>query len=393
MILKKITKYAGSDEAPWTRLSSNANKLRFLGKLDASNSYNECVGRIFRAASGIGTIISYSDNNGVSWKNSNMNSAEIYGKLAIANEVGTVYSQMIIGSSKGLLHSGDNGQSFSTVSNASIQQIGTVNCVAYVPKADGFLIGTNQGLYIYNKNGIQKVDWYGTNTINSICVDAINRIIYLCISSASAHQRLGVWSINIDELPYLSKLNDYIYQNAQSPLTDKEHQLNSVGEAKIGVLHLSPAGRLFVVPFGSNNFYYKDPGNTWVTKAILHPIDHTPQTVHELYILSTGLMVMTGVVNYYYSSDGGDTWTRSNLTGVTTGYNYKNFDTMIETNTQRLLAEINLMNGGGGSYPDYGIWCSDTEYTEVCTKYLDQKGAQEIVTQFKAYCDNLVGGA
>ena len=25
-------------------------------------------------------------------------------------------------------------------------------------------------------------------------------------------------------------------------------------------------------------------------------------------------------------------------------------------------------------------------------KYLDQNGAQEIVTQFKAYCDSLVGG-
>ena len=39
-----------------------------------------------------------------------------------------------------------------------------------------------------------------------------------------------------------------------------------------------------------------------------------------------------------------------------------------------------------------GIWYSDPEYTAVCTKYLDQNGAKEIVTQFKAYCDSLVGG-
>lgn len=31
--------------------------------------------------------------------------------------------------------------------------------------------------------------------------------------------------------------------------------------------------------------------------------------------------------------------------------------------------------------------------TEYASKYLDQNGAQEIVTQFKAYCDSLVGGA
>lgn len=394
MILKKITKYAGSNETSWTRLSGSATQLRFLGKLDASNSYNECIGRIFRAGSGIGTVISYSDDNGVSWRKSDMDSAEIYGKLAIANEIGTIYSQMIIGSSKGLLRSSDNGQSFRTVSNASVQQIGTVTCVAYVPKAYGFLIGTNKGLYIYDNNGIQKVDWYGTDTINSICVDAINRIIYLCIPSASAHQRLGVWSINIGELPYLGKLNDYIHQNAQSPLTDKEHQLNSIDDPKIGTLHLSPTGRLFVVVHAGDDygyFYYKDPGNTWVKKSV----DRYGQAANtrELYILSTGLMIMTSSsYGYYYSSDDGDTWTSAHHIGITTGYDYTTFDTMIETNTQRLLAEVNLMNGGSGNWPDYGIWYSDTEYTTVCTKYLDQNSAQEIVTQFKAYCDSLVGG-
>ena len=50
--------------------------------------------------------------------------------------------------------------------------------------------------------------------------------------------------------------------------------------------------------------------------------------------------------------------------------------------------------------PDKLFWCSGTsvnvfnisfETVKACTKYLDQNGVQEIVTQFKAYCDAKVG--
>lgn len=38
-------------------------------------------------------------------------------------------------------------------------------------------------------------------------------------------------------------------------------------------------------------------------------------------------------------------------------------------------------------------WYSDeTPAKNAREKYLDQNGAQEIVTQFMAYCDSLVGG-
>lgn len=50
--------------------------------------------------------------------------------------------------------------------------------------------------------------------------------------------------------------------------------------------------------------------------------------------------------------------------------------------------------------PDKLFWCYDVyvnvfnisfETVKTCTKYLDQNGAQELVTQFKAYCDAKVG--
>ena len=75
---------------------------------------------------------------------------------------------------------------------------------------------------------------------------------------------------------------------------------------------------------------------------------------------------------------GGINWTQSNQTNPNVSWS-----SLCATPTGRIIA------GSNGE----GIWYSDTECTVVCAKYLDQNGAQEIVTQFKAYCDNLVGGA
>ena len=77
----------------------------------------------------------------------------------------------------------------------------------------------------------------------------------------------------------------------------------------------------------------------------------------------------------WYSDDNGINWKRSNKKNLF-------WLSLCATPTGRIIAGSNE-----------GIWYSDPEYTTVCTKYLDQNGAQEIVTQFKAYCDNLVGGA
>ena len=78
----------------------------------------------------------------------------------------------------------------------------------------------------------------------------------------------------------------------------------------------------------------------------------------------------------WYSDDNGINWTQSNKTDVS-------WWTLYATPTGRIIA------GSDGE----GIWYSGPEYPAACAKYLDQNGAQEIVTQFKAYCDNLVGGA
>lgn len=51
--------------------------------------------------------------------------------------------------------------------------------------------------------------------------------------------------------------------------------------------------------------------------------------------------------------------------------------------------QSNKTNGSGIRYSDTEVITAKNAYE----KYLDQNGVQEIVTQFKAYCNNLVGGA
>ena len=98
----------------------------------------------------------------------------------------------------------------------------------------------------------------------------------------------------------------------------------------------------------------------------------------SLCVTPTGRIIAgSSAAGIWYSDDNGINWTQSNMTD-----NNIDWCSLCVTPTGRIIA---------GSMKA-GIWYSDPEYTAVCTKYLDQNGAKEIVTQFKAYCDSLVGG-
>lgn len=72
----------------------------------------------------------------------------------------------------------------------------------------------------------------------------------------------------------------------------------------------------------------------------------------------------------------GVNWAQSNMT---TRY----WVSLCVTPTGRIIA---------GNTNNNGIWYSDaTPPVLAREKYLDQNGAQELVTQFKAYCDAKVG--
>ena len=140
-------------------------------------------------------------------------------------------------------------------------------------------------------------------------------------------------------------------------------------------LCVTPTGRIIA---GSTNssyvgiWYSDDNGINWVQS------NKKNAYWYSLCVTPTGRIIAGNSLNYdsgiWYSDDNGIKWVKSNA---------KDFEvsSLCITPTGRIIA-------GSGS----GIWYSDPEHTAVCTKYLDQNGAQEMVTQFKAYCDSLVGG-
>ena len=145
----------------------------------------------------------------------------------------------------------------------------------------------------------------------------------------------------------------------------------------------TPTGRIIAGSAGDGIWYSDDNGINWTQS------NKTNLTWLSLCATPTGRIIAGSQgEGIWYSDDNGINWTQSNDTqsNKTTLYWYS----LCVTPTGRIIA------GGRGIIADSqegGIWYFDPECTVVCTKYLDQNGAQEIVTQFKAYCDNLVGGA
>ena len=145
-------------------------------------------------------------------------------------------------------------------------------------------------------------------------------------------------------------------------------------------LCVTPTGR--IIAGGSSEavaiagiWYSDDNGTKWTLS------DTTDELWECLCITPTGRIVAgTKSTGILYSDDSGINWVQSNKTD---GY----WSSICVTPTGRIIA-------GSGWYNrvSVGIWYSDPEYTAVNPKYLDQNGAKEIVTQFKAYCDSLVGG-
>lgn len=127
--------------------------------------------------------------------------------------------------------------------------------------------------------------------------------------------------------------------------------------------------------------YSDDNGETWQGNYHIE-YDQRPSSY---VITDTGRIVVSiqyiqgYVPGFIYSDDNGTTWTR---VGVSVNYN-TTFYNLCKLPNRTLLA--------CAKYGRSGIYISDPEIQTKFPKYLDQNGVQEIVTQFKAYCDAKVG--
>lgn len=129
-------------------------------------------------------------------------------------------------------------------------------------------------------------------------------------------------------------------------------------------------GRLISYINNSKVSYSDNDGATWAFLDI-----RLTNNTRDILTAYTGRVLTLDSSNIVYSDDNGNTWVHT-LNSVPSDAAFK-----LVTRTGRLIVSNSQ-----------GIFYSDPIKYEH-EKYLDQNGAQEIVTQFKAYCNSLVGGA
>ena len=146
-------------------------------------------------------------------------------------------------------------------------------------------------------------------------------------------------------------------------------------------LGITSTGRI-IAGFSGGVWYSDNNGVNWTKLGTSSTYSHvlcvtpTGRIITSMSVIISGNVVDMG---FSYSDDNGVNWVQSNKTNGS-------WWCLCVISTGRIIAGSN----------SNGIWYSDPEIITAKNareKYLDQNGAQEIVTQFKAYCDSLVGGA
>lgn len=280
----------------------------------------------------------------------------------------------------GIWGSDDNGETWHVLNNLS--DMWGALCIT----STGRIIAGNKdgkGIWYSDNNGDT---WTQSNNTNkswtALCVTPTGRIF------AGSGNNLGIWYSDNNGVNWTQSGNTSGY---------------------IDTLVVTPTGRLFAGSAANKRFIQStNNGITWTTVSGSSSI--TSYAVYTIYIKNDTVFVGTGGGLFKNDTDYA-TWSKiynSNCTGIISVD-----DIMVaviggkiqyskDNGTSWMMSEP-ATNGEGAfcvtptgrlivGGRSNGIWYSDTTTAKNAReKYLDQNGAQEIVTQFKAYCDAKVG--
>lgn len=180
-----------------------------------------------------------------------------------------------------------------------------------------------------------------------------------------------------------------------------EHNSNTI--ENVGPIYLTSTDRLIAVTHSSRYdvviYYSDDFGYTWVKAkqigASLSYLFVYPNSISELCVLDNAQLLVGTEFGLLKSNDNGTTWSLSStFRNVPGEFIWLPNDNIViisgyqKDHTGGSAADA-IGNDTGKLYYSGGIIPAKNAHE----KYLDQNGAQELVTQFKTYCDNLVGGA
>ena len=316
-----------------------------LNYLDLPNVYCHCIlptGRILISSS---SGVWYSDDNGVNWTQSNKTDGNWY--ALCVTPTGRIIAGS--GSGSGIWYSDDNGVHW-TQSNKT-DRSWFVLCVT----STGRIIagGYNRGIGIWYSDDNGET-WVQSNKTDgnwyALCVTPTGRII------AGSGSGIGIWYSDDNGVNWT--------------------QLDAFGNKYCNSICVDNTGNIFVALDGNGGVKYSsDNGATWSSIFSWYNWYNLCCTSNNTIFVRSNNNVGIWKVNL------SEVPSNNHLTGATLNWNSNDVKYLGIFNEDRLCAiDTTFMY-----YSDPLI---ETEYA---SKYLDQNGAQELITQFQAYCNSLVG--
>lgn len=372
-ISPKVVHKAGVDITTWHHADSN------LDSGEWGCVYVLPSGRILagggRETSGKYKGLWYSDDNGETWA-----------AYSVDGLGGCVYS---ITKQAGVIYALSGADKLWRSVNGGIDWVleHTMNSSQYAKQviAPGGFNHTTKLLFFPNSSG--KLKYANLNTALGGTLQAGNNstIFYTVQDSPSANWK--DYKFNDIKWLHVAATSDGLY-TASDPLGT----WTKVYNADCRGIHITSTGRTLISIFNGGIVYTDDFVHFEQSQLTTGVYSRMCSTKNGDILAVDGKLNSNGGgygKGIQCSEDNGVTWTQIKLTAFNSS-NYGNYYADIACTANGRI--IVVSNTESDYYP---IAYSDEYVTPAVVtreKYLDQNGAQEIVTQFQAYCNSLVGG-
>lgn len=394
--LRKAQTIQIGNDTPWIRKNCSGGTFFFVSS----------TGRFFTNKSS-GGIMYIDDITAQSWTSA----TGVTGSITSVTETfdGKLYATGL-DTTTGVYKSEDNGETWTKISD---EYFGKIYAASYTSEGTEYKFfigcgGRNGVYYSYNAiswNKIKDADdpdalYPLDSRFGSIFISQTGRL-FIGIGDITYSGQSG----NRYKMLYADR-NQWGYWNL---LHEKTDSLNAnwsfIGSSSTGRIFASNSDNTVDSSNGTSEhtgiWYSDDDGDTWVQSTYVSGNPGWSSTSNKIsnsvYSLPSGRLItaiganVSDIQSYIiYSDDNGETWTRGAIIDTWTNNSNNHYTIKYATCMMGKYLCVKENSSYNNMWYTYN---EDIPAKNAREKYLDRNGAQEFVTQFKSYCDSLVGGA